>query len=239
MSRDVRIRLEGKLEVFEAALATLRAAVVSARRGEFRALGTAMDLEIEDVRARVARVDPARPELEEFRRLQTEAETVVRARARLMKVPDLPVRRALDALVAEPVGYEGVARHPLGLLLAAAIGLFVVAEVALTRNLAPLILHGGVALFLVVSDWFSPRLRVTGRRMFIGDQVFELADVRSVQIERLMVRSTKPYRLTASLNGGEQVQVRLPYVPEAFTDALRRARARMPVSRTGWAWAWF
>lgn len=239
MSRDARIRLEGKLEVFEGVVTTLRAALVRARRGEFCALGAAMDLDVEEVRAQVARVDPAQPQLEEYRRLQTEAATLVHARARLMKLPEQPVRRALDALVAEPVSYEGVARHPLGLLLAVVIGLLVVAEVALIQNPAPLVLHGGVAVYLVIMDWLSPRLRVTSRRMFIGEHVFELADVKSVQIDRLMVRSSKPYRLTANLNGGEQVQVRLPYVPEAFTAALQRDRAGLPVSRAYWVWAWF
>jgi hypothetical protein len=239
MSRDARIRLEGKLEVFEGAVTTLREAVVRARRGEFRALGAAMDLDVEQVRAQVARVDPSHPQLEEFRRLQTEAASIVQVRAGQMKVPELPVRRALEALVAEPVSYEGVARHPLGPILPVVIGLLVLIEVALIQNPAPLVLHGGVAVYLVIMNWLSPLMRVTSRRMFVGEEVFELADVKSVQIERLMVRSTRPWRLTATLNGGEQVQVRLPYVPEGFTAALHRVRARLPISRTGWAWACF
>lgn len=239
MSRDARIRLEGKLEVLEGEVATLRAAVVRARRGEFRALGAAMDLDVEEVRAQVARVSPAQPELEEFRRLQAEAASVVQDRARQMKVPEQPVRRALEALVAEPVVYEGVARHPLGLLGPMVLMVFALIEVALLRHPGPLVLHGGLAVFLVLKDWLSPRLRVTSRRMFLGEQVFELADVKALQIERLMVRSTRPWRLTATLNGGEQVQLRLPYVPEGFTAALLLARPRLPISRTGWAWAWF
>ncbi len=238
MSNDTRIRLEGRLEVFEESVARLSAAVVRAKRGDFRALGAVMDLEDDEVRAQVARVDPAQPQLEASRRLRAEAETVVRARARLMNLPEQPLRRALEALVAEPLAYEGVARHPLGLVVPVVIGLMVVVEVAVMRHPAPLLLHGGLALFLVIMDVVSPRLRVTSRRMFIGKQVFELADVKTIHIEHLMVRSPKRYRLTATFNGGEQVQVRLPYVPEAFTAALRRARPQLQISRANWVWAW-
>jgi hypothetical protein len=238
MSRDARIRLEGKLEVFEASVATLRAAVVRARRGEFRALGAAMDVDVEEVRAEVARVDAALPQLAELRRLRAEAETVVRARARQMGLPEQPVRRTLEALVTEPVSYEGVARHPLGLAGPVVFGLMVIVEVAVMRHPAPLLLHGSMALFLLVMDLLSPRLRVTSRRLFIGAQVFELADLKEIKIEHLMVRSTKRYRLTATLNGGEQVQLRLPFVPEEFTAALRRTRPKLTISSASWVWAW-
>ena len=72
--------------------------------------------------------------------------------------------------------------------------------------------------------------------MFIGKLVFDLAEVKGVEIEWLMRSSLKRSLLTVTLQSGAQVEVRLPAVPEDFLFALR-FRAQVPVSRKGW-WAW-
>ena len=72
--------------------------------------------------------------------------------------------------------------------------------------------------------------------MFIGKLVFDLAEVKGVEIVWLMRSSLKRSLLTVTLQSGAQVEVRLPAVPEDFLFALR-FRAQVPVSRKGW-WAW-
>lgn len=235
MFRDARIRLEGRLEELERAVATLRAAIARARGGDFVQLGLAMRLKVDE--AQLARVALGEPEVERLQRswgsLRAEAAQVVRVRARVMRIPE---QGALEALVAEPVRYEGAARHPFAWLMPVAIFLFTALEVMVARHPAPLFIHGGVGVILMVSLCLAPRLRLTARRVFIGKLVFELAEVKCVQLERLMRSSFKRSLLTVTLQSGAQVEVRLPAVPEDFLFALR-FRAQVPVSRKGW-WAW-
>lgn len=236
MLRDARIRLEGRLEELERAVATMRAAIARARGGDFVQLGLAMRLNVDE--AQIARVALGEPEVERLQRswgsLRSDAEKVVRDRARVMRIPE---QGALEALVAEPVRYEGVARHPLAWLMPVVILLFAFVEVMALRHPAPLIMHGGVGVILTVALCLAPPLRLTARRVFIGDQVFELAELKGVELERLMRSSFKRSQLTVTLQSGAQVEVRLPAVPEDFLFALR-FRAQVPVSRKGW-WAWF
>lgn len=238
MLRDARIRLEGRLEVLERAVATMREAIVRARRDEFSLLGEAMALNVDEARDQIARLAPHDPELEQLQRtwvsLQVEAQRVVRARARLMKVPAQPLKQAVESLRAEPVLYEDVARPPLAWLAPTVFLLMTAIEVTAMQSPAPLLMHGSVGVYLAIRWWLSPTLRVTRLRVFVGEQVFELADLKGVEIERLFVRSTRPWRLTASLRSGVRVEVRIPDAPLAFTDALHRVG--VPISRKDWSW---
>jgi hypothetical protein len=233
MLTDARIRLEGRLEAFEHTIATLRAAVEQARRGDFRPLAQVQELPCDE--APIARLVEEEPELRvilaERIRLQTEAARLVRARALALQHPEQSTRLMLATLVGEPVVYEGLARSPFAGLLPLAIGLLVALEVAWVRHPAPLILHGAVVVFLAISAWRVPTLRVTSRRVFIGAHVLELSDLRHVAIDRPLERSATPYRFTATLRSGAPFTTRLAYVPREFCDSLRAAHVE--VTRRG------
>jgi hypothetical protein len=238
MLRDARIKLEGQLEVLERAVASLREAIALARRNEFSLLGEVLDLSVDEAWDQIARLAPHEPELQRLQRtwiaLQVEAQKVVRGRARLMRAPEQPLKRAVESLRAEAVLYEAAARHPMALLTAVVVLVMTAIEVWLMQSPWPLLLHGSLAVYLAVSVWLSPMLRVTRRRVFVGAHVFEFSELKCLEVEWLLVRSTRRYRLTAILLSGERVELRLPDLPLAFTDALERNG--VAITRKGCLW---
>lgn len=233
MLSDARIRLEGRLEAFEHALAQLRHALVRAEHGEFTALEPALDgFDVAPIARLANREVELRALLRHKAALERRGEELVFARARTLRLPPAALRPTLHALLAEPVLYEGAARSPwlpwgLGALIA-----FIALEVVLMRHPAPLFIHGGVVAFMCAAHLRAPALRVTSRRLFIGEQTFALENVRLVSIHRVFSRSSTPHQLTLVLREGPPVVLKLAHVPGDFCFMLRERG--LSVTRTGW-----
>ena len=232
MLRDARIQLEGQLELFEQGIAELRSAAAHARRGDFGPLAAALSADhnffaIE----RLATQEPGlRALLEERRRLEAVAERLVKARARTLQNPERPLLAALRELSSEPVLYEGAARSPLTWVIAGFLSLLIAGEVS-QFGLAPLFVHGVAVVALVIFALRAPTLRVTSRRVFLGRESVELAQIRFVRVHRTLSRSN-PFRVTIDLHQGGSIEKKLSSVADEFCEALRSCG--VSVSRTGW-----
>lgn len=232
---DVRVRLEGQLEILEGAIANLEDACAQLDAPAPRRLVDALARELapETLRALAAarRLDP-NPALAlvltRYSEAQAKFAAKVRARLARLRLPPSPLNHAVDAIEAEPIQFarwlvSGAARPVLagGLVLAG----------ALTLVGAP------PMLCLAPLTWFSlftvraSHVVVTPRRIFIGRESFALAEVKSV--ERSLWNSPRPY-VVEILHAGRRLERRLPCVPGELRRHLKAAGVRLHL----WRWFW-
>jgi hypothetical protein len=227
MLRDARIRLEGRLEELEAAIVALETGLRFAKRGQFTLLREAMNRDTREARAQIAKLDE--PELKavqrKWARLHARAAAVITRRARIMRVPELPLEGALDALATEPVAYEESVRTPTwAWSLTGIVGTLLVFFQMFRHSYFPP-MFGAVALALVLlgDALGAVRFILTDQRLLIGPHQAALKDVHSVLFERVGRRKARVFVVIVQLRTGARFTQQVPRVPLDFIQAARAA----------------
>ena len=225
-----RIRLEGALEIVETVTTSLERAEADLALGHTEQVAATLALRDEPrtlhARAALERLlddEPALgPVLERFSSAKRALDGRVRARAALLGLEGEAVNTALETLHAEPLLYAGRV-GAWGLLLVLGVGFVVMGVVTWGER--------GWGLFIAVAAaamayvfFGAPRVVVTRRRVCIGPQVVLLAEVRSVQVARVITRGARNnrhvhYELSFEGDPSGPRTFRLP----AFPSSLRRA----------------
>ena len=227
VDRSVRIRLEGRVEQLEGAIAHWEDAVSAARHHDFAR--AAHMLERGEVSVPTS-VDPGLLSLAaKQNELRRELESVVRARLGMFVVPTIDLARGARWLATEPVRYE---HHRLTLaflrvILPMAFFLFPLGALAFVLGgpVAVALLAPGLvpALAVAVREHGWSDVVLTERRMLIDGQIIELEGVTRVVFVKTVHRQW-PASIRIQFWNGRRVfeQAQLRYDSDALRAAFRR-----------------
>jgi hypothetical protein len=231
MNTEIRVRLEGQLEIIETSIAALRrgAAAVNERAPHGLCEIVAREVSAEMVRAegalrRLADRETAAGEvLAELAAARGNFWAQVEARGRLIGARQLRPEGLVRQLEDEPLLFWGRVFSWEHYLSAGAV----LVMTAILRSLAPLVLLVVVAFLARV---MSVQVLVTRRHLRLGADVFELGPESAVHVRRnLFVRSLV---VEVVGPGGSKRERGLPAFPLSLERAIARSGAR--VERT-WA----
>jgi hypothetical protein len=227
VDRSLRIRLEGRVERLERALAQWKDAVAAARHRDFTAAAYMLECgEVDVPTSHDAGLQSLAANQEKLRR---ELESLVQTRLRMFEVPAIDLARGARWLANEPARYE---HHLLTFAFFRVLvpnGFFLFPLTALSfiigGPVAAGLLAGGVVTALVFAarhyGWSDVVL--TDRRMLIDGRTIDLRGVTRVIFVKTIDRywpSTLRIQFWTGRRVFEQAQIR--HAPDALRAAFRR-----------------
>lgn len=239
VDRSLRIRLEGRVEQLERAIAAWEEAVSSAKHGDFTKAAQMLD------RGEVSAPPSSDPGLLNLaakqNELRRELESLVQARLGMFGVPAIDLARGAEWLTTEPVRYE---HHRLTLaffrvLLPLVFFLFPLTGLTLLTGgpVAVALLAACVvpALGFVVRHYGRSDVVLTDRRMLVDGRTIELEGVkRVVFVKKLDRQWPSPVRIEFRSDRRVFEVAPIRHSP----DELRNAFIRMGLE-VGSDWSFF
>ena len=186
ISTDLRIQLEGRLEVLEAQLPELEAALGAARRRDFTAAAALLsgDLAVRDAHGDAGLLDL----LARCGSVRAELCRCVRERLELMGMPAVDLAAGARWLSTEPVLYEhhrvSLAFALRGVLLGCMLLAWTTAGGHLLGSWPLGMLVGAVVLLATFNSTGWSDALLTSRRLMLDGQVVKLAGLRRVVLVR-------------------------------------------------------
>lgn len=224
---ELRVRLEGALEIVEAATASLVVATEALEEGVVSELAEAMitsdSAETRDAVKSIERLAEQAPALTLVLKRFHDARGALLARALVrgqqLGLHSMSAESVIDVLARYPVLFEGLALQRLPFV---AVGALMAALTAFAVAFHPgfLVLPLGLLLACAALVWRSPRLVVTRGHVRMGAAVVAVRDIESVLVASAMGpdRSIVRFRL----RGGSTFDAEMPALPKRFVRALEQ-----------------